>query len=777
MGVFTGRLSAVVASSTLIILGVIGALGVLGMALLTACLPAVAPPDGFETPLSREELWNFITTGDRHSDQPAGILPRAPFYQGWELFPGPEGSSDEFLNKRLGLPVHGRWITVYASPLAEEYVADYLTQTESAGGEVPPADLPVGSILVKENYPNVPEAGVIAQALRPAVLTVAYKPEEGFCQTGVLYNGIDCLGGNWMWAFFGLQGEIDGVTLPRQNQDLPVGENTQAFCVNCHDPGSRTDYLRGLQRIAEVIAHRQGPVSDPQLPPSPPSGDPFCKDIALSPDLPGDVALDPGSLEPEERQLMFDCLAWRTFVALNWPAQTDYRGQPDRSKDFGDITNGVDAVWETYKATWEVFQPENVLWDPNQEGNPAGEWNSPRRLPPECPADTGLPVVANVSKTATRFRDVANESGQAFAGSFGTLRDRNQNLVRYQVLFNEASFDSVLPHAATRDLSPSGPDDGVRTDIRDGAIEVKSSWKVLCLGEDCQPPDNPGDYYSREVLFYEAGEGTCEEATVGLTGLHVIAKTFWAPQWIWATFEHRLNAPTGPSTEPDFSFYDPECRPTEGFLFPACSTQPFLAPETVPTGSGPRPVGDPCCSNLELNRFMGPGFGDRPNQVTRLDPIGGSGLNARFRGVISSATEGSSPFSNYLLVNTQWPFNGRRPGARGEPLYVNNRLCPSQQDISSDPLRPVDSFPTDCYTQIPTFLRNTSMETYMQTYVQPSGGEPIQLSNRSCMGCHAAGNDFSYLWLDAVEQVVCIDDPANDCFCKLEDGRFRLMCG
>ena len=89
-----------------------------------------------------------------------------------------------------------------------------------------------------------------------------------------------------------------------------------------------------------MIAHRQGPISNPELPPAAPSGDPFCLDIALSPDLPGDVALDPASLEPEERQLMFDCLAWRTFVALNWPAQTEYRGQPDRSKDLGHITNG-----------------------------------------------------------------------------------------------------------------------------------------------------------------------------------------------------------------------------------------------------------------------------------------------------------------------------------------------------------------------------------------------------------------------------------------------------
>ena len=96
--------------------------------------------------------------------------------------------------------------------------------------------------------------------------------------------------------------------------------------------------------------------------------------------------------------------------------------------------------------------------------------------------------------------------------------------------------------------------------------------------------------------------------------------------------------------------------------------------------------------------------------------------------------------------------------------------------ISSDPLRPVDTFPTDCYTQIPTFLRNTSMETYMQTYVENAAGDVFQVSNRSCMGCHKSGNDFSYIWLDAVEQVVCVPDPVNNCKCVEVDGKIELVC-
>ncbi len=743
------------------------------VALLTSCNLFLTPHDQAPLGLSKDQLWNFITIEDPAGNQPPGQLPDDPHYETWSLFPGPPDNQSEFLNKRLGLAVHGRWVSVYANPIANTYVSEYLARVDAGDGEVPLAELPPGSIMVKLNYPNVQEQNVIAQAPNPAVLTVAYKPSDDYCETGVKYNGVACLGGNWMWAFYGLESEVNGVTLPREGQDKPVTENTQSFCVNCHDPGSRADYLRGLQRLAETAAHKQGPTSDPAVPPAAPSGDPFCESITLTSDFPGDVSLDPTTIDdPAQRQKMFDCFSWRTFVALNWPALNSERGAADTAKKFGDITDGVDTVWETYKATWEVFQPENIKWDPMQEGNPAGDWNSPRSLPPACPSDSDLPVVANVTKTASRFPDNVNESGQAFAGSFGTLTDRNGELVRYLVLFNETSFDFIVPNAATTKLSPSGPHDGVSTDVPDGAIEVKSSWKVLCLEDDCKPPDDPADYYSRDVLFYEAEKGTCEPATVGLTGLHVIGKTFWAPQWIWATFEHVSNAPTGPTEDDNFSFNDPACKPTDDFLFTACSTQPFLAPKSV----GEHSVGDPCCSNGELNRFQGIGFGDEPNQVTRLDRIGGSGLNEVFAAKIKAETRGKSPFSNYLLVNTQWPFNGRRPAETdGDPLYVNNQLCPSQQDISSDPLRPVDTFPSDCYTMIPTFLRNTSMETYMATYVEQNS-RAVQVSNRSCMGCHASGNDFSYLWLDAVEQVVCIDDPANGCKCEQSDGRFVLVC-
>jgi hypothetical protein len=59
----------------------------------------------------------------------------------------------------------------------------------------------------------------------------------------------------------------------------------------------------------------------------------------LSPDLPYDVDVakvrkldNEGKIAVAQRE--FDILAWRAFIALNWPADKD--GQPDRSKTIAD---------------------------------------------------------------------------------------------------------------------------------------------------------------------------------------------------------------------------------------------------------------------------------------------------------------------------------------------------------------------------------------------------------------------------------------------------------
>jgi len=315
--------------------------------------------------------------------------------------------------------------------------------------------------------------------------------------------------------------------------------------------------------------------------------------------------------------------------------------------------------------------------------------------------------------------------------------------------------------ARNPNLTPAGPANG-EVGFPDTSIEVKAAWKELCTDSDkCRVVDYPSRYFAREVIVYDELTGDCEEQPrlMGLVGLHVIQKTFWAPQWIWTTFEQIDNvpflasdqiAPEIPQTK-ETRFNDASCK--ENFDF--CVFRPFLVGAKFPVT--PRSAA-PCCPNVTLNRFDQFGFFDNnpqtgaqtpvPNQLTRLDPIRGSGLNQKFQQLFASRFP-DSPFKYYVLVNTQWPLNGRDLAT----LKPNSRRCAYDM---ADGMRS-EKVGQGCYTLVPEDLRNSVVESYMADYYNNSQGKPEQRSNRSCLGCHGdAGADFSYIFLDAVEQRVPI---------------------
>lgn len=461
---------------------------------------------------------------------------------------------------------------------------------------------------------------------------------------------------------------------------------------------------------------------------APPSA--FCDDVSdLSFQMPSDIAFDPSGLAPDEVRRMFNCFSWKTFVALNWPAEDGCRGIPDTTDTFQESARA--RVWETWKQTYELFQPQNPDWDPADQ-----QWNEPQ--PPAYCSD-----VANGRKVIYRNGhkspigdpvDVDNEIGQAFATGFGILYDQSQNLIRYEIRFNEDEFTYIRDNgwARTGRYSFGGPIGVEDIDIQfpentqgvtgQGAIEVKASWKQLT------DRDDPSRYYAQEVVIFDAQADTCTVAQMGLVGFHINRKTATAPQWIWSTFEHMDNVPGVPSggSVSGYTLFDPSC------------------PEPLDCPIVGLPVNTPenrCCQNLELNTNLFASFGleNTPNQTTRIIPIAAGDMNDVFVPIL-----GDSPFRFYRLVDTQGPLN-----ARGADGTENFRPCNPNKTF---PIPPVEN---DCYEQFPMHLRNTSMETYMATYA----GGTEQMSNDSCMNCHgAAGLDFSYIWLDAKTQIVPIQD-------------------
>src|ERR1051326_3002215 len=76
----------------------------------------------------------------------------------------------------------------------------------------------------------------------------------------------------------------------------------------------------------------------------------------ISPYPPSDVCLPNNNVAGIK---YFDDFSWRSFVALVWPASKSFqRGVPLTDYRPGDFSNSKVPVFQTYKADWEIFQPD-----------------------------------------------------------------------------------------------------------------------------------------------------------------------------------------------------------------------------------------------------------------------------------------------------------------------------------------------------------------------------------------------------------------------------------
>ena len=88
--------------------------------------------------------------------------------------------------------------------------------------------------------------------------------------------------------------------------------------------------------------------------------------------------------------------------------------------------------------------------------------------------------------------------------------------------------------------------DNIRGLLKQGAVEIKAAWRVMCTDESCIKKDDLSRYYVQDVQIYNPDTSSgdiCTPAQVGLVGMHIGHKTFWTPQWVWSTFEHVDNVP------------------------------------------------------------------------------------------------------------------------------------------------------------------------------------------------------------------------------------------
>jgi hypothetical protein len=425
----------------------------------------------------------------------------------------------------------------------------------------------------------------------------------------------------------------------------------------------------------------------PQKPSTPPP-------IVLSPAIPGDVNVTAQTVSIDAFQPDFDVYSWNTFIALNWPPGQD--GNADPKQTIG--SNGDnDTVWEHYRDVRDIFLPGGKM--PSWSGSPQPPPAAGKKL-----YKPGMRVLTQVGKTPTVLTDFS----QPF--NTGPIIDQNGIYTRFEILTNKPMFDYILNNslyskAGQKVFTPpvkftcgtlgSDGKPGV-----EGAIMVKSSWKVI------DPSEKPR-FHSEDALVCTAASqnpkypATCSVKTMGLVGLHIAHKTQAASQWLWSTFEHIDNAPTDADVKSgklkaQYNYYNPKCD---------AATCP---PNQIP----PRPWNPTKVSSFHSQVVR--------NNLFNL-PIYATSAAARDADAkkLLAGVNPKSVWQNYELISTMWPTNpGKCAAAPGDPLG----------------------------TPAPTFLANTTLETYLQR-------KPPQPNVSSqCIECHnnatmtvPVPSDFTYI--------------------------------
>ncbi|WP_368309738.1 hypothetical protein [Luteibacter sp. CQ10] len=356
-------------------------------------------------------------------------------------------------------------------------------------------------------------------------------------------------------------------------------------------------------------------------------------------------------------------------------------GTPNTGVTIGQATNSP-VVWESYRESRDIFLPG---------GAPPAPWGQESPLPPVCKnidakhLPPGTMHLTQVGKTP----NVLDESGEPF--KTGPLIDQNGQYARFAILTNEQMFDYIDTNKLYSKRGQKAFDANANFPSSDtknnqvGSIMIKTSWVKMGGKFD------PAKFYTTYALVYdnpaeEPGvKPSCVLTQVGLVGFHIAHKTASEPQWVWSTFEHVNNAPTAGQkpTLPAYNFFDATCTS--------------------------------CKVNEPPPRPWNPGTAyTKPTQIERVIAItpDAQQLNAAYHQALA-AVSADSVWLNYELVSTQWPTNAT-----------------SKTDPTGVPA--------------PSFLANTTLESYIQGHVKQTSS--------SCMACHnnattttGSFSDFTYL--------------------------------
>ena len=305
------------------------------------------------------------------------------------------------------------------------------------------------------------------------------------------------------------------------------------------------------------------------------------------------------------------------------------------------------------------------------------------------------------------------------AGTDGIFVDQQGNSVYYSqhlddTWTNFVKDNDLLNPAKVRAFDPNTP-------FPVGAVELKASWRIVGEGEDVS------DMFTRRSEVYElenSGGQIVVSATktrsviLALVGFHIGGVVEGHPEMIWATFEHKDNAPNVPSgatvdtvvSDQNFDFY------TASTKVSGCNVNFARSPDLKLDEATQKltPVTNACRLFAHGNSARNaPGINQKSVDSNDANIIA---LN---RAVIAKLETQPGPWSNYFEVGAIWflPTDALKPN-----MALTTDFMPETS------INPEDQFLTGSLK-----LSNATIETFTQT----------QSTKQNCFRCHNTAQAFA----------------------------------
>ncbi len=281
------------------------------------------------------------------------------------------------------------------------------------------------------------------------------------------------------------------------------------------------------------------------------------------------------------------------------------------------------------------------------------------------------------------------------AGTEGIMIDQNGRAIYYNQYLNDEFVTFINEKKLTDPQSVQKLDP--ETEFPVDAIELKASWKIVEEGEDAS------DFFTMKSSVYKLVNKNGKiivdntqkiDVTLAMVGFHIGGVVKGHPEMIWATFEHKDNAPdvlakgirteVEPDTvvsDKDWTFYK------AGTPFYACNVNPANSPSLVLNEEQQTlsPITQVCRQYA---------YGNDPSQTDFSVPTNIKVIQQLNKSVLANLDK-SDVWSNYFEVGAIW-FKGA------------NRLKPGM-DLATD----VDADGTQLLIGS-LKLSNSTIETFTQ---------------------------------------------------------------